>query len=289
MNFDFNLSRRNFWPVSLGLACAVRAFAEEPKPEIPVYNQMSDADEVRLGREIANAFEKDKKFVEVGSMQDYIEDMFHKIARTSQRPKLPYSIRIVDTREVNAMSLPGGFVYLYRGLVEFAGSEAEIAATLSHEVGHVVGRHVANNISREATADSILTEASKVLFGDDVPARLLKQAGGPVLFLAQMKFSREDELQADLLGYYNMQRAGWDARGMTEILGHLAELEGSSNPLLTITATHPAAAERKERIEEEMKQFPPRSGLKHDSDSFHKVQAALKKLPPPLEQKNSGQ
>jgi beta-barrel assembly-enhancing protease len=292
MYFHTEISRRNFWAASLGLACAVRAFAEEPTPEIPPYNKMSDKDEIRLGKEIADGIEKEEhlKFVEVGSVRDYVEDIFRKITKTSLRPNLPYSIKVVDTKEINAFALPGGFVYLNRGLLEWARSESEVVATLSHETGHVVGRHGANNISRESTADSLLSEASQVLFGDDLPARLLKQAGGPVLFLARMKFSREEEAQADLFGYYNMQRAGWDATGMKELFQHLSEQESISNPLITITSTHPPATERKANIEEEMKQFPPRPGLKHDSDSFHKVQAALKKLPPPAtEQKLFGQ
>jgi beta-barrel assembly-enhancing protease len=292
MYFRTNLSRRNFWAASLGLASVVRAFAEEPKPEIPPYNKMSDAGEIRLGKEAAAGIEKEEnlKFVEVGSVRDYVEDMFHKIAKNSRRPNLPYSIKIVDTKEINAFALPGGFTYLNRGLLEWARSESEMVATLAHEVGHVVGHHGANNISRESTADSLLTEASQVLFGDDLPARLLKQAGGPVLFLANMKFSREEESQADLFGYYNMQRAGWDPRGMTELFQHFSEQETAFDPLFTITASHPASSERKARIEEELRQFPPRPGLTHDSDHFHKVQAVLKKLPPPaVQQKLFGQ
>jgi len=286
MRFHANISRRNFWAASLGLACAVRALAEEPKPEIPPYNKMSDADEIKLGKEAAAGIEKEEnlKFVEHGGVRDYVQGMFHKIVKESRRPNLPYSIKIVDTKEINAFALPGGFVYLNRGLLEWAHSEGELAATLSHEVGHVVGHHGANNISRESTSDSLLSEASQVLFGDDLPARLLKQAGGPVIFLTNMKFSREEESQADLLGYYNMQRAGWDPKGMVNLFQHFMEQESAFDPLFTITASHPPSSERKAQIEAEMKQFPPRSGLTLDGDSFHKAQAVLKTLPPPVMQ-----
>ncbi len=277
------LSRRQFWALSLGLASVATAFGQEPKIQVPPYNKMSTADEIKLGREAAEGIEKEKnlRFVEDGAIRDYVETMFQRITSTSARPRLPYSIKIVDTKEVNAFALPGGFVYLNRGLMEWAHSESELVAALSHEIGHVAGHHGANNVSRQDTADSLVREASQVLFGDDLPARLLKQAGGPVLFLANMKFSREEEAEADLLGYYNMQRAGWDPNGMVSLFQRFAEHESVFDPLFTITASHPTGSDRKARIEAEMRRFPPQGGLIRSSDQFARMQATYKRLPPP--------
>lgn len=283
MNSDFGLSRRNFLTASVGLAGAVQALAEEPRVEIPPYNKLTDEQEIKLGRETADGIEKEKnlRFVDNRAVRSYVEDMFHKIAKNSRRPNLPYSIRVIDTGEINAFALPGGFVYVNRGLMEWARSESELAATLSHEVGHVAGRHGANSISRVSTVDSLLTEASHVLFGDDLPARLLEQAGGPVAFLAMMKYSRDQELEADLFGYYNMQRAGWDPNGMVELFRHFGEQSSLLDPLFTITSSHPASSERERQITEEMARFPARPGLSHDNENFKRIQAQLKKLPPP--------
>src|SRR5579863_10114617 len=128
-------SRRTFL-ATFCAAGAVRAFADEPRIEVPIYNRMSDEQEVALGRETARGIEKEKnlRFVENGNFRDYVDDLFHKIVRTCRRPNLPYSIKIVDTREINAFALPGGFVYLNRGLIEWARTESELSATLSHEV-----------------------------------------------------------------------------------------------------------------------------------------------------------
>jgi predicted Zn-dependent protease len=292
MNSVSHISRRSLLAALFGLAPAIRSFGDEPKVEIPPYNHLSDADEIKLGRETAEGIEKEDhlRFVEEPGIRDYVDTVFHRITKTSRRPNLPYSIKIVDTKEINAFALPGGFVYLNRGLMQWAKSESELVATLSHEVGHVAGRHGANTISRTTAADSLLTEASRVLFGDDLPAQLLKQAGGPVAFLAMMKYSREQESEADLFGYYNMQRAGWDAMGMVELFRHFGEQDSLLDPLFTITSSHPASSEREFQITEEMKKFPPRPGLIHDSEDFRKVQAALKKLPPPaMQQKLFGQ
>jgi predicted Zn-dependent protease len=244
---------------------------------------MSTAEEIQLGKEAAEGIEKEKnlKFIHDEFIHDYVGEIFRRIVMNCRRTDLPYSMKIVDTREINAFALPGGFVYLNRGLMQWANSESELVAALSHEVGHVVGHHGANNISRQTTADSLITEASQVIFGDDLPARLLKQAGGPVIFLANMKFSREEETQADVLGYYNMQRAGWDPRGMLALFQRFAEQDGAFDPFFTITASHPSGSERKARIDEEMRNNPPRGRLIQNSEDFLRMQAVLKRMPPP--------
>ena len=261
MNSHSHFSRRNFLAASLGLAGSVRAFADEPRVQIPPYNKLTDEQEIKLGREAAAGIEKEKglRFVENGAIHGYAEEMFHKIVKTCRRPNLPYSIKIVDTEEINAFALPGGFVYLNRGLMEWVHSESELAATLSHEVGHVAGRHGANAISRATTVDSLLTEASNVFFGGDAAARLLEQVGGPVALLAMLKFSREQELEADLFGFYNMQRAGWNPSGMVELFRRFGEQENILDPLFTITSDHPASFERESQVVTEMRRFPTAS------------------------------
>jgi predicted Zn-dependent protease len=283
MSSNFNFTRRNFLPASLGLAGYARGFAEEPRVEIPPYNKLTDRQEVNLGREAAAGIEKEKNlyFVEHSGIHSYVDDMFHKIVKTCRRPNFPYSIKIVDTKEINAFALPGGFVYLNRGLMEWAHSESELAATLSHEVGHVVGRHGANAVSRATTVDSLVIEASNVLFGGDTAGRILEQLGGPVAMLAMLKFSRQQELEADLFGFYNMQRAGWNPNGMVEVFRRFGEQESVLDPLFTIASDHPPASERQTQIVAEMRSFPPRPGLSTDSEGFRRAQTELKKLPPP--------
>ena len=280
-------SRRHLIAAALGLSSATRATAEEPKVEIPSYNTMSDADEVALGRTVAEGIEKEKKltFIEVPAIRDYASRTFSRMVRTCARPGLPYSIKVVDTAEINAFSLPGGFVYLNRGLMEWARSDSEIAAVLGHEVGHVAGRHGANTISRMSMTNSLLSEASRVLFGDDLPARILKQVGGPMAFLALMKYSRTQEFEADLFGFYNMQRSGWSPQGMVELFRHFGEDSSAVDPLFLITSSHPLPADREAQILEELKTAPPRPGLTHDSDGYHAMQAAFKRLPPPPDSK----
>ena len=255
--------------------------AQEPRVSVPPYNTMTDDQEIALGREAAEAIEAEEhlRFVEAAAVRTYVSSLVAPLARASQRPQMRYSIKVVDTPDINAFALPGGFLYVNRGLMEWARNESELAGALSHEINHVVGRHGANNISRMLVADSLLFEASRVLTGDEAPARILKRIGGPVAFLAAMKFSREDELQADLLAYYNVQRAGWSPDGMVELLRHLGERSNNVDALLAFTSSHPVPADREFQIVNEMRNVPPRQDLVHDRADFRSVQDVLKRLP----------
>ena len=257
--------------------------AQEPRVSVPPYNTMTDDQEIALGREAADAIEAEEHltFVEAAAVRTYVSSLVAPLARASQRPQMRYSIKVVDTPDINAFALPGGFLYVNRGLMEWARNESELAGALSHEINHVVGRHGANNISRMMMADSLLFEASRVLTGDEAPARILKRIGGPVAFLAAMKFSREDELQADLLAYYNVQRAGWSPDGMVELLRHLGERSNNVDALLAFTSSHPVPADREFQIVNEMRNAPPRQDLVHDRANFRSAQDALKRLPRP--------
>jgi beta-barrel assembly-enhancing protease len=268
--------------IVIALTFGVRA--DEPKVEVPPYNRMTDAEEVALGREAAAEIEKERKmsFVTVPAVQEYVNRMTQRLVAQSRRAQLTYTVKVVDTMVVNASALPGGFVYVNRGLIEWSRNESELAAVLGHEIGHVVGRHGSNNLSRFVSLDSIILEASARLLGTPAPALVLKQIGGPVAFMAMMKYSRTDELQADLLGYYNLQRAGWSPEGMVDLFKHLGEGSTALDSIMAITQSHPAPADRASQIVAELKQFPPAAGLTRDSAEFKTVQAELKKLPKPV-------
>jgi len=264
-------------------AAVSRTFASEPKIAVPSYNRMTDSEEMAAGRELSKTLEKQEnlKFVDLPQIQRYADRILERLAKASQRPNLDYSIKVVDTKEINAMALPGGFVYLNRGLIEAAHDESEMVAALAHEVGHVAGHHGANNMTRESSADSLVSEASRVLLGDEGPAKILKQIGSPVAALALLKYDRSQELEADILGYYNMQRAGWGPNGMLSMFKRFDDSAGPTDYLFSFVSTHPSWSEREEQIKEEMRQSPPSNRLLSDSNDFRSVQAEIKKLPPP--------
>ena len=274
---------RAFSAAALCLSLTIVLRAEEPKIVTPAYNNLSDADEVALGKEVAVQIEKhdNLQFITTPRIVDYVNRVTQRIAAQSRRSQLTYSAKVVDSKNVNAFALPGGFIYVERGLIEGVKSESELAAVLAHEVGHVVGRHSANNISRYTSANAIFNEFFKTLFGTEWPARLLQTVGGPVAALTLMKYSRTDELQADLLGYYNMQRSGWSADGMVSLFEQFEKQApaGGLDSILSIVSTHPSPADRKAQVVAENKVSSPKSGLARNSDEFTAIQAEVRSLP----------
>lgn len=278
----YNLcTRRSALRSTLALA-ASPLLADEPKPVKPAYNTMSDEDEIALGRDLAKEMEKREKmkFIEGRSLHAYANGILQKLAENSRRPNIPYSLKIVDTTAVNACALPGGFVYLNRGLMQWSQNEAEMVSVLAHEIGHVVGRHGTNNICREKSADSLISEASRILLGDEATGKIIEQLGGPVAALALLKYDRYQESEADLLGCYNMQRAGWNPESMVTLFKRLSDRSGGFESIFVVTSDHPASSERAERISEEIKQYPPPGRLVTNSAAFDSMQAEVKKLPP---------
>lgn len=258
--------------------------ADEPTIVRPAYNTLTDEQEIELGKEAAAQIEKRDglRFVTEPRVQKYVDGLVQALARTSRRETLPYSVKVVDAAAVNAFALPGGILYVNRGLLERVTSESELAGALGHELGHVVGRHGANNLARYMSGSAILRELFGRTLGNESPATLIEAVGMTLVQPLLLKYSRADELQADLLAYYNIQRAGWNPRSMTTLFDNLAPEESSSASLMEffdIVSTHPSSRERKEQIREELSIAPPKADLIDDSDEFRAVQAELKKLP----------
>lgn len=268
---------------------AIRLYASEPKPEVPAYNNMSDAQEVALGREIAKSLEKDQKLklIENHDIHSYFNEGLQKIAKSSRRPQIQYSLKIVDTTSVNAFALPGGFVYLYRGLIQACENENEVVGALAHEVGHVAARHGANALCRATAADSLFSEASRVLLGTEEPAHILEQLGGPVAALALLKYDRQQELEADLLGFYNIQRAGWDPNGMLRLFKRFDDSTTPVDTVLNFASDHPTPAEREDQIVAEMKECRVPANLTVTSLRFKEMRAKVEALPPPPKKTSS--
>lgn len=190
-------------------------------------------------------------------LQAYVRDVGRALAVRSELPNLPYRFTIVDSPIVNAFALPGGYVYVSRGLLALASSEAELAGVLGHEIGHVVARHTAQRLSRAEAlqAGQILLGVFGAATGTPVgtAADLINQGG-----LAYIQgFSREQEFEADMLGVRYMARAGYDPQAVVSFLQTLREqsqLEARMACLppgtvdeFNLMATHPRPIDRVER------------------------------------------
>ena len=210
---------------------------------------MSEADEVQLGRQANAEVRKQMGIYEDAELQRYVSSVGARLARSSHRTNLPWTFAVVDQPAVNAFALPGGYIYLTRGILPFLRDEAELAAVMGHEVGHVDARHHAAAYSRQTLAGGGLAVLG-ILVPETQPLQGVAQVAFGLMFL---KHGRDDELESDRLGVTYSAANGWDPSGMTGLLGTLARLDeanGSRRGVPNWALTHPPAADRVLKVEE---------------------------------------
>jgi predicted Zn-dependent protease len=261
--------------------------AEEP--HVSQQSKISDADEIELGKKFGEQLEKEEPIVTNPVIDPYLTGIVRQLAAKSQRPNMPYHIKLVNSMDVNACSIPGGGLYLNRGLLELVTSEDQLVATLAHEIGHVVGRHAINQMLLTFQAKALLKPVLENLNKNNgIVEHIILRLGGAVGMLAMLHFSREDEAQADLLGFYEMLRAGWDPHGFIKLFALLEKVEkaagGAPIPFLS---DHPATPARLAAIQRELRSVRIPAGAKTDSMSFHACKAAMRLLPDPPKPKKA--
>lgn len=213
-------------------------------------NFYGEESEIEMGREADVEIVAAVGLYDDPLLQDYIQDLGMEIAAASERPGLPWSFKLLDDSSVNAFALPGGFVYVTRGLMTHLDSEAELAATIGHEIGHVTARHGVNQRSKQILA-AVGLEVAAILDEDLAPWAFAGHIGLGLLFL---QHGRDDERQADDLGLRYAMRAGYDPREMSELFGVLeavSKVEGAGR-LPTWLATHPDPGARRKRVEDQV-------------------------------------
>ncbi|OLB61613.1 MAG: hypothetical protein AUI11_09005 [Acidobacteria bacterium 13_2_20CM_2_66_4] len=181
------------------------------------------------------------------ALQQYVSDIGLRLAQLSERPNLPWHFTIVDVAAINAFALPGGYIYITRGILPFLQDEAQLAGVLGHEIGHVTARHASQQYSRSTGA-----QLGLILGSIFVPAtRPFAQLGESGLSLLMLKYSRDDEAQADGLGVKYVARAGWDPDGIPQMLTTLGRIEEASDNkgVPNWLQTHPAAEDRVQRVQ----------------------------------------
>lgn len=209
---------------------------------------MSEQEEIQIGRQSDAEIRQQMGLYGDAALQEYVRAIGARLAKTSHRPHLPWSFAVVDEPAVNAFAVPGGFVYITRGILPFLRDEAQLAGVLGHEVGHVDARHSAEAYSRQMGAGLGLAIAG-IFAPSTQPLQGLAGSGLGVLFL---KYGRDAELESDRLGVGYAAANGWDPSGVPGMLATLARLDaanGSSRGVPNWALTHPPAADRVERVQ----------------------------------------
>jgi predicted Zn-dependent protease len=208
---------------------------------------MSEEQEIQTGRELDAEVRRDMGIYQDEQLQKYIEDIGMRLARESQRPNLPWHFTIIDSPAVNAFALPGGYIYITRGILPYLDNEAQLAGVLGHEIGHVAARHSAQAYTRSA-ATSMGVLIGSIFVPGVRPFGQLAETGMSAVFL---KYSRENELQADSLGAGYAAAGGWDPAQVPVFLTTLARIDETSDRHGTPNwlQTHPQPENRVERVQ----------------------------------------
>ena len=230
---------------------------------------MSEAQEISIGQEQDALVRKEMGVYDDPGLQAYVSTMGMTLAKLSERPNLPWHFTVVDQPAINAFALPGGYIYITRGILPFLDNEAELAGVLGHEIGHVTARHAAQQYTR-----SIGGQIGVVALGIFVPAaRPFGDLGATALGVLFLKHGRDDELQADSLGARYEAAANWDPAGvpgMLSTLGRLDEASGDTKGVPNWLSTHPDPLSRVKEIQPQVDQLKAgRGSMMRDREALH--------------------
>jgi predicted Zn-dependent protease len=233
--------------VALPLAVAAAACATNPVTGQHQFSLMSEDQERQIGQQQDVQIRREMGVYDDRDLQQYVDGIGQRLAQVSERPSLAWHFTVVDVPAVNAFALPGGYVYITRGILPFLDNEAQLAGVLGHEIGHVTARHAAQQYSRSTGANLGLILGS-ILVPQAAPLASIGQSGLGLIFL---KNGRDDESQADALGAQYASRAGWDPDGVRQMLTTLGRIEEQSDRgVPNWLATHPAADDRVRRVQD---------------------------------------
>jgi predicted Zn-dependent protease len=229
---------------------------------------ISESQEIAMGRDADAQIQAEMGIYDDPELQRYVSDIGLRLASLSERPGLPWTFTVVDQPAVNAFALPGGFIYLTRGILPFLDDEAELAGVLGHEIGHVTARHSVSQYSRSVGGQLLLGAA-----GAFVPAtRPFSGLSQQALGLAFLRYGREDELQSDSLGARYAATGGWDPAGvpgMLGTLGRLSEASGDRKGVPNFLSTHPEPLARVGEVTPQVEQLRAgRTGLVTGRDAL---------------------
>lgn len=242
---------------------------------------ISQQQEVQMGQEEAQQANAQLPIITDPELNRYINVLGDSIARLTSRGDLDWQFFIVDSKEVNAFAIPGGFVYINRGLIERADQMDEVAGVLGHEIGHVVRRHTVKQMQQMQKANigvtlgCILTSICNSGLGQTA----INVAGGALF----AKFSRSDEKEADDVGFDNVVRAGISPEGMVSMFQKLlSERTTSPGTVDAWFASHPTEEDRISDIQSKVNKLPPAqlASLTRDTPNFHAFKARIMALPP---------
>ncbi|MBI3422304.1 MAG: M48 family metalloprotease [Acidobacteria bacterium] len=228
--------------------------------------------EVALGRQMAMEVDRQSKLITDPAINEFINRITQNLVLNSDS-KVPFTVKVIDDEVVNAFALPGGFLYVYRGLIETADNEAEIAGVMAHEIAHVAARHGVE----QASKGTLINYASiPLIFLGGIGGYAIQQAAGLAIPLGFLKFSRGAEQEADRLGAQYMWAAGYDPQALASFFEKLqAKDKRKPGTLSKMFSTHPYTGDRITAVNALVAKFPDRGEYQLSTSEFKDVKSRV--------------
>ncbi|MEM1208508.1 MAG: M48 family metallopeptidase [Planctomycetota bacterium] len=245
-------------------------------------NLLSSEQEIAMGTQYADEVKKTQPVIKSGSVPRAVDRIGKKLAALSEEPDLPWEFTVIDDMTVNAFALPGGKIFIYRGLLEDMTNEAQLAAVLGHEIGHVTGEHADRRYQSQVGVGLVVAGVGAAAgFSGIEYAEYAGVAANAAGGLTISKWSRDDESEADMLGLRYMTAAGYNPEGMVQLMEILDNASGGGG--VEWTATHPLPKTRIDRTSRIIQaDYAGDLGLPFHEERFDKqVGKPLKQMPAP--------
>jgi predicted Zn-dependent protease len=232
--------------------------------------------EIQLGRQLSLEVEQQAKLVDDELVTEYVNRVGQNIVLHSDA-KVPFTIKVIDSDEVNAFALPGGFFFVNRGLILAADNESELAGVMAHEIAHVAARHAMENQGKAQAMNYGMLAG--IIFGGGILSTVLQNGGGILGMLGMMKFTRGAEEEADRLGVQYLYASGYDPTGMATMFEKLAaQNKKKPNTLAKLFSSHPQSLDRRDASLALVARFPEKDEYVISTSEFQRVKAHLMKL-----------
>jgi len=246
---------------------------------LAAFQLISVQDEIAIGQQAQAEIRSQVPQVDDATTQRYLDQLGANLARRASGPEYPYSFTVANQGDLNAFALPGGPVWINRGILQAAATESQVAGVVAHEIAHISQRHAADQLTKATVANGLLGLLGAVIGDGGAGAMATRAAAGLAANGFMLKFSRDDEREADEEGLRIMQRAGYDPRGMAEFMALLAaQQQRNPGAVEQFLSSHPAPAERVQEIQR-IAATLPKSG-RRDSQQFQQVKQRLQRMPP---------